>query len=57
MDIKTYTITPNGKGAFEIQINRGARLGTTYERDLKTRELANDWVDAHKGARDKVINK
>ncbi len=57
METKTYTITPNGKGAFEIQINHGARLGNTYERDLKTRELANDWVDAHKGERDKVMHK
>ena len=57
MDTKTYTITPDGKGSFEIQINHGPQLGSTYVHDFKTRESADEWVNARKGAKDKVIHK
>jgi hypothetical protein len=57
MDTKTYTITPDGKGSFEIQINHGPQLGSTYVHDFKTRESADEWVNARKGEKDKVIHK
>jgi hypothetical protein len=56
MDAKTYIITADGKGGFEVQISHGIGLGTTFQHDFKIQDDTLAWVRARKGENDRVIS-
>jgi hypothetical protein len=55
MGAKTYIITSDGIGGFEVQISHGIGPRATFHHGFKTWHDALGWVRARRGKNDRVI--